>query len=121
MESFMVCGRRLSPEALADAFSRAFGAPVEERSVVSLGDTWAVVLEGGGFEVSVRCSGEAGGCEVLIRGGDAPMAYCFRECKPDPAAPHGVEVAGVVEKARRLVEEAGVPLIGSCGEGASAE
>ena len=121
MDAFTVCGKALSPKALEEAFTRVFGSPVDERSVVSLGDTWAVVLEGGGFEVSVRCSGEAGGCEVLVRGGDAPMAYCFRECKPDPAAPQGADVESVVEATKRFVEEASIPLIGSCGEGASAE
>ncbi|MCE4612164.1 MAG: hypothetical protein F7B17_09365 [Desulfurococcales archaeon] len=120
MEAFTVCGKTLSPEALTETFSKIFNVAVSDRSIVALGDTWAVVLEGGGFEVSVRCSSEAGGCEVLVRGGDAPLAYCSRECKPDPAAPPGVDTARIVERARRLVEEAGIPLIGSCW-GASAE
>ncbi len=118
--AFEVCGSRLDLDAISRAFEEAFGPRPGEPSVFDLGDTWAATLEAGGIEVSVRCAGFMGGCEVLVRSGDSPAVYCSKSCGPDPAA-RGVEgLERLIEASRRFVEAAGIPLIGSCG-GASAE
>jgi hypothetical protein len=113
-EAFEVCGKTVSRRLLEEVFREVFGVKEVSSLATLFGDTWAVTLESGDVELSVRCGVEAGGCEILVRVGDAPAVYCGRSCDVDRASPNPASAGEILPRVEEFVRRAGIPLLGSC-------
>ncbi len=109
-----VCGRRIDLGELERAFEDVFRVEVEDTFSATIGDSQSITLYAGPYELSLRCSQEMGGCDLMLRWEDRPSVYCGYKCDVDAATGDRERSREHLELIEKIMRVLGIPLLGSC-------